>query len=232
MSDQGPIDPTRAERPVGGDPAGEDPTSVLRPAGEPRVTSETTSQTTTRPGVPPTPPGGGVSTGVAVGAAVAAALLGLLLGFLLFGGDDDDDDVATTVPAEDGTDEFSAEREELFGQIVDQNARIEDQNARIEDLEAELEGLTAERDELASQVEAGNDEAVVTVPAPDVVGGTVEDAQAVADENGWTLEVRAAENPPDDAEPGTVVAQSPEPGTPMVEGSVLLVDVVEEPQDS
>ncbi len=224
MSDQGPIDPTRAERPVGGDPAGEDPTSVLRPAGEPRVTSETTSQTTTRPGVPPTPPGGGVSTGAAVGAAVAAALLGVLLGFLLFGGDDDDDvaTTTTTVPAEDGTDEFSAEREELFGQI-------EDQNARIEDLEAELEGLTAERDELASQVEAGNDEAVVTVPAPDVVGGTVEDAQAVADQNGWTLEVRAAENPPADAAPGTVVAQSPEPGTPMVEGSVLLVDVVEAP---
>jgi len=186
MSDQGPIDPTRAERPVGGDPAGEDPTSVLRPTGEPRVTSETTSQTTTRPAVPPTPPGGDT----------------------------------TTVPTEDGTDEFSAERAELFGQI-------EDQNARIEDLEAELEGLTAERDELASQVEAGNDEAVVTVPAPDVVGGTVEDAQAVAGQNGWTLEVRAAENPPDDAEPGTVVAQSPEPGTPMVEGSVLLVDVVE-----
>ena len=135
MSDQGPIDPTRAERPVGGDPAGEDPTSVLRPARDPRVTSETISQTTTRPGVPLTPPDGGVSTGAAVGAAVAAALLGLLLGFLLFGGDDDDD-VATTVPAEDGTDEFSAEREELFGQIVDQNARIED-------LEAELEEVTA-----------------------------------------------------------------------------------------
>jgi hypothetical protein len=228
MSDQGPIDPARAERPVGGDPAGEDPTSVLRPAGEPRVTSETTWQTTTRPGVPPTPPGGGVSTGVAVGAAVAAALLGLLFGLLLFGSDDDDDvatDAATTVPAEDGTDEFSAEREELFGQI-------EDQNARIKDLEAELEEVTAVRDELESQVEEGDDEEVVTVPAPDVVGGTVEDAQAVADENGWTLEVRAAENPPDDAEPGTVVAQSPEPGTPMVEGSVLLVDVVEEQQNS
>lgn len=234
MSDQGPIDPKRAEGPVGGDPAGEDPTSVLRPAGEPRVTSETTSQTTTRPGVPPTPPGGGVSTGVAVGAAVAAALLGLLLGFLLFDGDDDDDvatDAATTVPAEDGTDELSAEREELLGQVEDQNAQIEDQNARIGDLEAELEEVTAERDELESQVEEGDDEEVVTVPAPDVVGGTVEDAQAVADENGWTLEVRAAENPPDDAEPGTVVAQSPEPGTPMVEGSVLLVDVVEEQQD-
>ncbi len=236
MSDQGPIDPTRAERP--GDPAGEDPTSVLRPAGEPRVTSATTSQTTTRPGVPPTPPGGGVSTGVAVGAAVAAALLGLLLGFLLFGGNDDDD-VATTVPAEDGTDEFSAEREELFGQIEDQNARIEDLEAERDEVTAERDEVTAERDELASQVEElesqveeGDDEEVVTVPAPDVVGGTVEDAQAVADENGWTLEVRAAENPPDDAESGTVVAQSPEPGTPMVEGSVLLVDVVEEQQDS
>ena len=230
MSDQGPIDPTRAERPVGGDPAGEDPTSVLRPAGEPRVTSETTSQTTTRPGVPPTPPGGGVSTGAAVGAAVAAALLGLLLGFLLFGGDDDDD-VATTVPAEDGTDEFSAEREELFGQIEDQNARIEDLEAELEEVTAERDEVTAERDELESQVEEGDDGEVVTVPAPDVVGGTVEDAQAVANENGWTLEVRAAENPPADAEPGTVVAQSPEPGTPMVEGSVLLVDVVEEQQN-
>lgn len=226
MSDQGPIDPTRAERPVGGEPVGEDPTSVLRPAGEPRMTSETTSQTTTRPGVPPVPPGGGVSTGVAIAAAVAAFLLGLLLGFLLFGGDDDDvaTDTATTAP-EDGTDEFSEERAELFGQI-------EDQNARIEELEGELEDVTAERDELESQVDEGDDEEeVVTVPAPDVVGGTVEDAQAVADENGWTLEVRAAEDAPDDAEPGTVVAQSPEPGTPMVEGSVLLVDVVEEGQE-
>ena len=227
MSDQGPIDPTRAERPVGGEPVGEDPTSVLRPAGEPRVTSETTSQTTTRPGVPPTPPGGGVSTGVAIAAAVAAALLGLLLGYLLFGGDDDDDvatDTATSV-AEDGTDEFSEERAELFGQI-------EDQNARIEELEGELEQVTSERDDLQSQLDEGDDEEeVVTVPAPDVVGGTVDDAQAVADENGWTLEVRAAEDAPDDAEPGTVVAQSPEPGTPMVEGSVLLVDVVQEEQN-
>ena len=50
--------------------------------------------------------------------------------------------------------------------------------------------------------------------------------QAAAD-NGWTVVQRTAapEDVPEDAEPGEVVAQYPEPGTPMIEGSVIVFDV-------
>ena len=229
MSDQGPNDPTRAERPVGGDPVEEDPTSVMRPAGTSRTSDTYASETTTRPAAVPPPGAGGVSTGMAIGAALAAGLLGFLLGFLLFGGDDDDDVATdtTTVPVDEGADdELAAERDELAQQV-------EEQNAQIEDLQSQLDDVTAERDELQSQLDdAGDEEDVTTVPAPDVVGLTVDEAQDIADENGWTLEERAATDAPADAEPGTIVAQSPAEGTPMVEGSVLLVDVVQENADN
>jgi hypothetical protein len=222
VSDQGPMDPTRAERPVGGVPP-EDPTSVLRPASTERVRSETTYETGPADRVPPEP-AGGVSTGLAVGAAIAAALLGFLLGFLLFGADDDDDAdtaeaVEQTVPADGADEALAAERDELFQQVAERDAELEQ-------LRGELEAVTAERDDLQAQADEGGDE-VETVPAPDVVGSSIDEAQSVADENGWTLVVRDAEDA-GDAEPGTVVAQAPEPGTPMSEGSVLAVDVAPE----
>ncbi|HEU5082992.1 MAG TPA: PASTA domain-containing protein [Acidimicrobiales bacterium] len=209
-----PIDPTRAEPPVRG-PADE-PTSVFPAAAGSRTAYETTTTT----GPPPQPPGrGGVSTGAALAAAVLLGLLGLLVGYLLWGTDDDGtttEAVEDTVPAEPGADEaLVAERDQLAQQV-------QDQQTQIDDLQRQLDEVTAERDELQSQVDDTGDE-VVTVPAPDVTAGSVEDAQATADENGWTLVAR--EVPADGEEPGTVVAQYPDPGTPMIEGSVLAVDV-------
>lgn len=210
-----PIDPTRAESPVRG-PADE-PTSVFPTAAGSRTAYETTTTT----GPPPQPPRrAGVSTGAALGAAVLLGLLGLLVGYLLWGTDDDEGTttaaVEDTVPAEPGADEaLVAERDQLAQQV-------QDQQTQIDDLQRQLDEVTAERDELQAQVdEAGNE--VVTVPAPDVTGASVDDAQATADENGWTLVAR--EVPADGEEPGTVVAQYPEPGTQMIEGSVLAVDV-------
>ena len=213
-----PIDPTRAERPVPG-PADE-PTSVIPTAAG---SSTTAYETRTTTGPPPQPPRrAGVSTGAAIGAAVLVGLLGLLVGYLLWGADDDDgttEVVEDTVPAQPGADEaLVAERDQLAQQV-------QDQQTQIDDLQRQLDEVTAERDELQSQVDDAGDE-VVTVPAPDVTGGSVDDAQAAADENGWTLVAR--EVPADGAEPGTVVAQYPEPGTDMIEGSVLAVDVAAE----
>jgi cell division protein FtsB len=223
VSDQGPMDPTRAERPVGGEIPPEDPTSVLRPTTPGRVRSERTYETGPADRVPPGPPGGGVSTGLAVGAALAAALLGFLLGFLLFGADDDGDadtDEVTeqTVPGDGADEALVAERDQLA-------QRVAEQDAELDQLRSDLETVTAERDALQEQVDE-RDEAE-TVPAPDVVGSTLDAAQSVADENGWTLVVRDSEDP-GDAEPGTVVAQEPQPGTPMSEGSAFVVDVAPE----
>ena len=225
MSDQGPMDPTRAERPVGGEPPPEDPTSVLRPTTPGRVRSETTYETGPVDRVPPVPPGGGVSTGLAIGAALAAALLGFLLGFLLFGADDDDDAdtadaVEQTVPADGADEALVAERDQLAEQV-------QTQEDELEQLRSDLEAVTAERDALQEQVDEGDGDEVETVPAPEVVGSSVDEAQSVADENGWTLVVRDAEDS-GGAEPGTVVAQEPQPGTPMSEGSAFVVDVAPE----
>lgn len=226
MSDQGPTDPTRPIPQTGGQPPADDPTSVIR-------TETTEAPRRTLPAEPPR--SGGVSTGLAIGAALAVGLLGLLIGFVIFAGDDDDEaEVDDTAQVDDTADdaaalaEVEAERDELAGQV-------EELTAQTEELQTQLDEVTAERDELQTQLDEadegdeGND--VETVPAPDVVGGSVDDASAAASDNGWEIFERDAENPPDDAEPGTVVEQSPTPGTPMSDGSVLVVHVVPEPEE-
>jgi hypothetical protein len=188
----------------------------------------TTERTDVPGGRPPAEPPrrGGVSTGVAIGAALAVGLLGLLIGFLLFNDDDAEEDATEgTVPEEVVTalegerDQLEAERDELQDQVD----ALDDQ---VDALGNELDQVTAERDQLQQQLDGT--EQVETVPAPEVVGGTAEDAEDVADENGWTLVEREADGAPGDAEPGTVVGQSPSPGTSMIEGSVLVIDVVPE----
>ena len=220
MSDRDPVDPTRIQRPVGGDPV-DDPTSVMGPAPSRTTTYETES----RPrDVPPGPPGGGVSTGVAVATAIVVGLLGLLAGYLLWGLDDDDevavDDTATSEPVVN---------DELAGLVEERDQlaqQVEDQSQQLEDLQAQLDQVTAERDELAEG--QGDGDEVTTVPAPDLVGTTLDEAGQVAAENGWTVVQREADDAdvPDGAEPGEVVAQYPDPGTDMIEGSVIVFDVV------
>lgn len=217
MSDEPtqPIEPTRAERPIA-----DEPTAVVPPAAG---ATRTTYETTEPPRQPPT--GGGVSTGVAVIAAVLTALLGLLAGYLLWGTDDDDTATPTedTVPVEPGADEaLVAERDQLAQQV-------EEQQGQLDDLQAQLDEATTERDEFQDQVDEASGDEVITVEAPDVTGGSPDDAADLADENGWTLVQR--EVPADSGDPGTVVAQHPEPGTPMIEGSVLVIDVASSVDD-
>lgn len=226
MSDQGPTDPTRPIPQTGGQPPADDPTSVIR-----TETTEASGRT-----LPPEPPrSGGVSTGLAIGAALAVGLLGLLIGFVIFAGDDDDDaEVDETAEVDDtaaeaeaaALAEVEAERDELAGQV-------EELTGQTEDLQTQLDDVTAERDELQAQLDEADEgdavDAVETTPAPDVTGVSVEDARATASDNNWEIFERDAENPPADAEPGTVVEQSPSPDTPMVEGSVLVVQIVPEP---
>jgi Tfp pilus assembly protein FimV len=157
-----------------------------------------------------------------VAAAVIVGLLGLLAGYLIWGTDDDDTTSAAvedTVPGATADEALVAERDQLAQQV-------QEQQGQIEDLQSQVEALTAERDELQSQLDDAGDEQVVTTPAPEVTGGTAQDADGVAQDNGWTLVER--EVPADGQEPGTVIAQYPEPGTPMIEGSVLVVDVASE----
>lgn len=213
MSDQ---DPTRPQQPVPGEPP-PDPTEVVH----------TTETGPPRGSVPPGPPGsGGVSTGVAIAAALIVGLIGLLAGFLIWGGDDDDagdiEAVEDTVPDDTVDPELQAERDELA-------AEVEDLSGQVDDLQSQLDQVTQERDDLQAQLDEQG-ESVETVPAPDVIGGTVEEAQEVADENGWILIERTVQA--DGEDPGTVVAQYPDPGSPMIEGSVLAVDVAGEPTNA
>ena len=218
MSDHDPNDPTRIERPIRGEPprpAAEDPTSVLhQPAPARERVSETT--TTRRDPVGP-PPSNGVSAGLAVALAIAAGLLGLLAGYLLF----NEDDADTTAAVEDVDPGDAAALEDLVTERDELAQQAEDQQAQIEDLQSQLDEVTAERDELAGGADEGGDE-VVTVPAPDLVGSTLDDAGEVAEENGWTVVPREVD---EDGEEGEVLAQYPDPGTPMIEGSVLVLDV-------
>lgn len=212
MSDQ---DPTRPQEPVPGE---------RLPPQEATSVTRTETETGPRESVPPGPPTGGVSTGLAILAALAVGLLGLLVGYLLFEGDDDDAADTTTV-VEDTADEEAtiAELEAERDQLAEQ---VEDLAGQVEDLESDLETARQERDELQAQLE---DQPEI-VAAPSVVGDDVEEARAVAEENGWIFIERPAATS-DGAEPGTVVEQYPDPGDPMVEGSVLAVDVEPEPDE-
>lgn len=217
MSDQ---DPTRPQQPVPGEPVPGEPA----PPHEPTSVIRTETETVPRDPVPPGPPtGGAVSTGVAIGAALVVGLLGLLLGYLLFGGDDDDavddDQVVQEAPDDTVDPALEAERDELA-------AQVDDLNAQVQDLQTQLEEVTRERDELQAQLDEQGDQ-VETVEAPDVTNGSVDQAEDVANDNGWVLVERAVD--PGGNEPGTIVAQYPDPGSPMIEGSVLVIDVAGEP---
>lgn len=59
------------------------------------------------------------------------------------------------------------------------------------------------------------------VPLPQLVGLAVDDAEDVTDARGWTLE---AEPVPSDEDRGTVVTQSPAPGTVLELGSTVRVE--------
>lgn len=188
-------------------------------------TTSTTETGPPRETLPPEAPrDGGVSSGLAILAALAVGLLGLLIGYLLF--DDNGDDADTTTVIEDTGEEEAtiAELEAERDQLAEQ---VQDLAGQVEDLESDLDEVSQERDELQEQL----DDQTETVPAPDVVGSTVEEARSVAEDNGWTFVERPSASP-GGAEPGTVVEQYPSPGDPMVEGSVLAVDVAPEPDET
>lgn len=255
MSAQGPTDPTRPVPPAGGEPAAGDP-GAGEPTSAVRATTEVAEPPDRIPTEPPR--SGGVSTGVAIAAALAVGLLGLVIGFLIFNGDGDDTSSDATAALDDGTPDepideepdeagpagdgttddtagdddgviadLEAERDGLEAERDELAQQVQDLEGQVDDLQTELDEVTDERDELQQQLDDAG-EAPETVPAPDVVDSSVGQANDIAEENGWTLVRRQAQNAPADAAPGTVVAQVPAPDTPMTDGSVLVVDVVPE----
>ena len=66
------------------------------------------------------------------------------------------------------------------------------------------------------------------IPAPSVVGQTQEDAEAEIASFGLGVDVIEV---PDDAEPGEVIDQDPEAGTPMEEGDVVTITVSTGPEE-
>lgn len=151
---------------------------------------------------------------------------------------------------QDRADELAAELEELESADGDESAQLEELTAENEELTSEIETLTADVDrltrdneDLADQVSgleeqntelrdrveeilADIDAAVVS--APDLAGATVGFASSQAAENDWVLvQIPSAT---DEVAPGTVLSQTPGPGTPMLSGSALVVSVATTPE--
>ncbi|MCK0112942.1 PASTA domain-containing protein [Ornithinimicrobium sp. F0845] len=187
-------------------------------------------------------------------AALGALVAGLVLGWLIFSGGDDSSELEAEVDrltaanadleaeVEDLTAELEAQGTAGEDRVAELTAENEGLAADVDALTEEVAGLTTDNEDLTEQVadlEADNtrlqerideiladfDEAMVATP--DLVGGTSEDAATVAEENGWLLvQIPSAT---DQVDAGTVVAQTPPSGTPMLSGAALVVSVASEP---
>jgi len=187
-------------------------------------------------------------------AGTGALVAGVLLGWLVWSGGDDASDLEadldrlTSENAElrAEVDSLTADLEALeadgSGRVDELTAENEELSAQVDSLTGEVDSLTTDNEGLTEQIadlEAENtqlreridqiltdiDEAMVA--APNVVGGSSEDAASVAEENGWLLvQIPSAT---DQVEAGTVVAQTPPSGTAMLTGSALVVSVAAEP---
>lgn len=75
----------------------------------------------------------------------------------------------------------------------------------------------------------GDDQGTVTVIVPNVVGEPRAEAEALLEERRLEVEVRRRQVDPEEAQPGTVVAQDPEEGEEVASGSVVTIFVAVEP---
>jgi hypothetical protein len=203
-------DPTQPNEPV----PPQDPTQQMPSAGvtPPPGTATTTTTTTAEP---PPPSGGGLSGGAVAAIAIGAAAVALLIGFLIWGGDDDDaepvaEEVTTTAPVDTEPEDTSD----------DEIAALQGQ---VDDLQGQLDDVTAERDDLQAQL----DEATgTTVELENVEGRSIDEVRDLAADNGWELIEQNPEDAGEDTATDTVLSQSPDEGTAMSDGSVLVVEVV------
>ena len=210
-------DPTQPNEPVPpADPTEQMPTASASPPPQQRTATTTT---TTPPGPPPSP--GGVSGGVVATIAIGVAAIALLLGFLVWGQDDDSDvatDDATSAP-EDVAPEDSAPEDTA----PEDTGEVDDLQSEVDDLQSQLDDVTGERDDLQSQLD---DIAEGMVELDDLEGMSIDDVRDLASDNGWELVEQEPDSAADDAETDTVLSQSPGSGTTMIEGSLLLVEVI------
>jgi uncharacterized coiled-coil protein SlyX len=119
-------------------------------------------------------------------------------------------------------------------QVADLTAQVEQAGADGQALAAERDALVAERDQLVQRVAeleaelGGITEAVVATP--DWIGQQQVTVEEFVRQQSMELVVQTvdgAETEAGDPVPaGTVVVQLPEPGTPLVEGSVVVITVV------
>ncbi len=208
-------DPTQPNEPVPPlDPTRQMPTSAPTP---PPTEQQRTTTTRTEPVGPP-PESGGLGGGAVAAIAIGAAALALLIGFLVWGQDDDDGDdlstdTATSVPEDTAPEDTTADN-------TDEVAGLESQ---ISDLESQLGDVTGERDDLQGQLD---DITEGMIELDNVEGMSIDDVRDLASENGWELVEIEPDGAADDAETDTVLSQSPSAGTTMIEGSLLLVEVV------
>lgn len=193
--------------------------------------------------------------GVVAGlAAVVALAVGLLAGWALTSAAEDDPVAEPAVDPQVAVlqgelDAARAAQEEVAGQLQAleaANAELQQQVAAGEtsaaELQASLDALTAERDQALADL-AASQEVVATLEdslaaiddafafTESLVGTQLAAAEDWAENRGLRLiatEVPAPDG--DDVDEGTVLTQAPDPGTPLLPGSVVYVEVVG-PQD-
>jgi flagellar biosynthesis chaperone FliJ len=146
-------------------------------------------------------------------------------------------DQATTL--QDQLTMVTADRDNLQSQLAENGSSAEqlaDQQAQIDDLQNQLESAQADVDTARGDLQAVQAdldeanaalEALHVTPADNVVGRPVNDVRNLARTNGWQLVERPVDSK---SAVDTVTAQMPAPGTNMIRGSVLYIEVAQPPK--
>lgn len=189
--------------------------------------------------------------GVVAGlAAVVALALGLLAGWALTSAAEDEPAAEPAVDPQVAAlqgelDAALAAQEEVAGQLQAleaANAELQQQAAAGQttaaELQASLDALTAERDQALADL-AASQEVVATLEdslaaiddafafTESLVGTQLAAAEDWAENRGLRLVTNEVPAPDgDDVDEGTVLTQAPDPGTPLLPGSVVYVEVV------
>ena len=114
-------------------------------------------------------------------------------------------------------------------QLAEQQAQIDDLQSQLETAQADLETTQGELDAVQGDLADANKalQSLNLLPADNVVGRPVNDVRNLARTNGWQLVERPIDSK---SAVDTVTAQMPAPGTDMIRGSVLYIEVAQPPK--
>lgn len=122
--------------------------------------------------------------------------------------------------------ELERERDSLKEQVASLRSERDELDRELESAEDQV----SERESELATAEERISELTAKGEVPSFTGGTVDDAEAKAADYEW--EIRTTERATSSSEPGTVIAQSPRPGTVLRAGRVISLVVAKTPPPS